>query len=429
MIRKFLSQNFSISLRSLGLFRIGIGTLLLVDLISRLIYGYDLISPQGLIPVDQALQALKDKSILSLYLISAHDFYFYFLIVLSFISYTCYLAGYRTRFFGVLSLALLFSIQNRNPFVLHGGDILLRMFLLLSLFLPMQSYSWSSGWKAENGRFFSFATLALFVQIGLMYFFSALYKSGPEWLDGSALFYAFQNDWISNSLGQGLSQFPTLLKILTYATVALEFLVLPLIFVAFKLRPLRWALFISLFLFHLGIFITMDIGTFPFVCMLGSFLFYPGASSKTVSDFHLGFANAASGVILILVIVSNLLFFIQPEGFKPLKLALQNLGVYQKWSMFSPSPAKSNISFELITNRLYYPDAKKNYPSHHWQKFFMQIARPHNSTVLNLFGTYLCKNTKPSELRIFLHETSLTPSRNEKTIPLYSASCEATDAI
>ncbi len=428
MTSRYLNEIFSINLGSLGLFRIGIGVLLLCDLISRIIYGYDLISPDGVFSVRQAFKVLEGKSILSVYLISESLWYFYFLLVLSVVCYVSYLVGFKEKIFGVFSLILFYSIQNRNPFVLHGGDILLRVFLLLSLFLPIGSYSICSKSNNKTEGYASIVTATLFVQIGIMYFFSALYKTGPEWLSGSALFYALKLDWTSNSFGQSLTAVPQILRILTYFILGLEILILPLLFVKFKRTIIRGSLFVALFFFHICIFMTMDIGTFPFVCLLGVFILFPSKSSRIQSNFDLNFKNTSAMLILSLMIFNNVYYYIQSENTGFTKSLLVNSGLYQKWSMFSPSPAKTNVRL-VIKTELDSIDTRQAFPTHHWQKYFMQMVRPKNSELVNLFSEYLCRKYSANSIRIIVNVRDSVTNADLRSQRLDSTECEAFRAI
>jgi hypothetical protein len=190
--------------------------------------------------------------------------------------------GYRTRLATVIVWVLVVSIQARNPFVLSGADSLLRVLLFWAMFLPLGAvWSIDAYRQADKPRlsmrFLSFGTIGIFLQIGFMYWFTAILKSSPAWRsDGTALYYALNAGHITRPFGEYLSQFPELLRVLTHASLALEVLAPVLLFSPFLTGPLRTLAVASVMAFHLGIFLTMDVGIFPWtsascmVCFLPS---------------------------------------------------------------------------------------------------------------------------------------------------------------
>lgn len=194
----------------------------------------------------------------------------------------CMLVGYRTRWATVLVWIFVVSIQARNPFVLSGADTLIRVLLFWMMFLPLGA-RWSidsmgaqDGRQSLSNRFVSFATAGLFLQVAFMYAFTALLKSGPEWrTEGTALYYALGAEHITKPFGEFLHQFPELLRFLTHASLALEFLVPVLLFVPFRNGPARTIACASIVLFHTGIFLTMDLGLFPWTSASAMAAFLP----------------------------------------------------------------------------------------------------------------------------------------------------------
>jgi hypothetical protein len=176
------------------------------------------------------------------------------------------LLGYHTRLATIVSWVLLVSLQNRNPFIGQGGDDLLRMLLFWGIFLP-----WGRVWSRdargkpapEQLEYFSPATVAYVVQLALLYWCTALLKSGGEWTqDGTALYYAFSLDQVLLPGGRLLYPYPDLLRVLTFGAYFIE-LLLP--FVLFFPVGVRWwrLLFIGIMVgFHLTISVTLFVGLF-----------------------------------------------------------------------------------------------------------------------------------------------------------------------
>mgnify|MGYP005653376383 FL=1 len=100
--------------------------------------------------------------------------------------------GFKTRFFSVLSLVLLISLQNRTPLLMQGGDSLLSAVLFWACFLPMGArYSLESvknsldpikdHRKGLVNKHLSISSGAILIQAMSVYFFSAFLKTGAEW--------------------------------------------------------------------------------------------------------------------------------------------------------------------------------------------------------------------------------------------------------
>jgi hypothetical protein len=176
---------------------------------------------------------------------------------------------------------LLLSIQWRNPLVGGAEGPLLRLLLFWSMFLPLGAY-WSIDRALEGGprrlstRFLSVATVGLFLQIAFVYWFTAALKSGPEWrVDGTAIYYALSIDQIAKPIGHYLLGFPELLTLMTFATFGLEAIGPLFLFFPFFTGPVRTAAVLAFMSLHFGIWLTMDIGIFPWISAFCMVCFLP----------------------------------------------------------------------------------------------------------------------------------------------------------
>ena len=196
------------------------------------------------------------------------------------------LIGYRIHLATFIVWLLMISIQFRNPLVLNAGDILLHLLLFWSIFLPIGAI-----WSVDRARlsklpdapqrlsmqFFSLATVGLFMQIAFVYWFTAIWKSGDEWLvDGTALYYTLSNDQLTTQLGSYLLNFPTVLTIMTFATLALEVLGPFALFSPVLTGPVKTATVMAFMSLHLGIWLTMEVGLFHWVNAFCMDCFLPG---------------------------------------------------------------------------------------------------------------------------------------------------------
>jgi Vitamin K-dependent gamma-carboxylase len=177
---------------------------------------------------------------------------------------------------------VLLSIQWRNPLVLNDGDVLLRLLLFWGMFLPLGAcWSVDRALKAVpprlSMRFLSLATVGLFMQVAFMYWFTAIQKSGPEWRsDGTAIYYALSLDQTVTPIGTYLLNFPELLEMLTLNTILLEAFGPFLLFFPLFTGPVRTGAVLAFMSLHFGIWLTMDIGIFPWISAFCMVCFLPG---------------------------------------------------------------------------------------------------------------------------------------------------------
>ncbi|WP_426061902.1 hypothetical protein [Hymenobacter sp. B1770] len=185
------------------------------------------------------------------------------------------LLGYHTRVATVGTWLLLVSLQNRNPFIGQGGDDLLRMLLFWGIFLP-----WGRVWSLDGRTqpapsrydYFSAATVAYIVQLALLYWCTALLKSGAEWTQtGTALYYAFSLDQVLLPVGRWLYPYPELLRFLTFGAYYTELLLPFALFIPVGVPWWRMLVVGVLVGFHLTISVTLFVGIF-FLVNLASIL-------------------------------------------------------------------------------------------------------------------------------------------------------------
>lgn len=298
--RAKLSEVVGIDPRSLALFRISLGLILLVDLATRASDFGAFYGPEGFLSVAESIRESGPWS-WSLYWLSESPW----LVAAGMVAAACcaaaMLAGYQTRWATALSWVLLVSLQNRNPLVLNAGDTLLRLLLFWSIFLPLGKI-WSLDSRRSNRRIedkldpvLSPATLAILVQVALMYWMSGLIKMNGMWLGfnpwdvaadpaslrdttvgGPALIRTFGYDMYTRPLAGVLLQHPEMLRWMALGTVALEFGGPMLLFSPLLTRYVRVLLIVGFLLLHAGIELTLHVGLFSYVALAGWTVFIPG---------------------------------------------------------------------------------------------------------------------------------------------------------
>lgn len=198
--------------------------------------------------------------------------------------YACYTLGLFTRVMQVLALVCLTSTNSRNLFVEDGGVSTLIALCLWSAFLPLgDRFSLDAILRAAKlphvrarvaarrrlqKPVTSFAVLALFLQILVIYVLNAAQKSGETWHDGSAVHYVLWQARINTPFGFWLAQHEPawFSPFATRGTILVESAIPLLLAYPYRrwTRTLGFALACGL---HLGIAAVMSLGPFSYAMM------------------------------------------------------------------------------------------------------------------------------------------------------------------
>lgn len=275
-----VKKVFTLDLRALALMRIGMGFLILLDLFIR---GADLeahYSNSGVLPLDVLFAHNWGEFNLSIHTISGLWQVQLVLFIIAAVFAVMLMLGYRTRLASIASWFLLLSLQNRNPMILQGGDDLFRMILFWGMFLPWGvRYSIDSinkGISYIDHRYCGMAGVAYMMQVGFVYFFSAMLKTSAEWHEeGTALYYALSLDQMVLPLGKVIYPYPELLKALTVSVWYMEVLVMFLFFIPVYTTFFRTIGVLAIISLHLGIAGTLYVGLFFIIGIITIFGLFP----------------------------------------------------------------------------------------------------------------------------------------------------------
>ncbi|WP_248515749.1 HTTM domain-containing protein [Salinarchaeum laminariae] len=265
-------RRVEIDLRALAAFRIGLGSLIVLDLLLRTRDFTAFYTNDGVLPTKALYSDYTDVHSLHAWLGE------WWLVALLFVVAAAVgvalVVGYRTRTVTLISFLLLFSLHNRNPMVLNGGDILFRLLVFWAIFLPLGE-RWSIDARRidrERSSVATMATFAVLAQIVIMYVSNFVHKTnGQDWIQGKAVAYILHLDQFSVFLGPYLAEYTGLLKLFTWGWLFLMALS-PFLFV---LTGWPRAVVATGFMgMHLGMLVTMQIAIFPLVVVVGLLLFY-----------------------------------------------------------------------------------------------------------------------------------------------------------
>jgi len=275
----------SIDLRSLALFRIFLGLMVLVDVLRR---SFDLsafYTDAGVLPRAALIESgLNNVNQWSLLLANGQAWFVGLVFILTALSALAMMLGYRTRVATILCWVLLISIQVRNPIVLSGADIVYRLLLFWAMFLPLGA-RWSVDQlhrapampAGDEKAICSVGSLALLLQVLFIYFFAALLKDHPYWhTEGLAMFYAFSHQFFNTPVSRWLLQYPDTLRGLSFAVYYIELLVPWIAFIPFWNGPLRtFTAFFFIFFHIVGIGLTLHVEQFLWICSVAWIPFLP----------------------------------------------------------------------------------------------------------------------------------------------------------
>ncbi len=281
-----LARMFGADLRSLAVFRIVLGVIVLLDLIGKSGDARTLYSDDGIFLRTYA-QMYVSADRWSLMFANGSVVFTYAFLLITAATAICVMLGYRTRLAVIVLWILVISIQTRNPYHLFGADTLTRSLLFWGMFLPLGSV-WSLDSKNTDRdsieartlslHFMSVGTLALFLQIAFMYWFTMLLKTGDEWRsDFTALWWTYGSLHLASPFGHWLQQFPEFLKALTLLTTMVETVAPFLLFIPFRNGKFCMVGIVALMGLHVGILLTLTIGIFPAVSALCMVCFLPSA--------------------------------------------------------------------------------------------------------------------------------------------------------
>lgn len=270
----WLAQGWTLDPRSLAIFRIGVAAILLYDLNLR---SPDLVTMYGadsVIPIAMIQETVSFPWNWAPFLIS--DAWGWQLAM--FLIFACCAVllgvGWQTRWMTIACWIFIASLQDRVPTVQSSGDVLVRMLLFWSMFMPLgQVWSvdaWLSGRKRPDlTPICSAASFAFVGQLCLIYVVAGVYKLSGLWFEGRALDYALRLDQYGSPLGAWFLQFPLLLKFLSWSTLALELGGPLLLFVPWGNAWWRIGMVLSFVGLHIGIHYCMFVGLFSEICIAG----------------------------------------------------------------------------------------------------------------------------------------------------------------
>jgi hypothetical protein len=261
------------------IYRILIGLLVLQSTIIHVLpaatfwYG-----PNGVIPIEDVKKYfwLNCPRFDALLLLPATDQSVYLFFYL-FIAFTVMMIfGVLTRQSVIMVAAGLVSLHHHQPFNINGGDTFMRIATILLCFCDCGKY-WSVDslirrWRRQplkNALTNPWAQRLIQVQLAIAYWQTFCCKIvGPQWLDGTAVYYATRLDDMLKFNPPFLNSL-AFCKVLTWYTLIIEFALWT--FIWFK--ECRYWILAGAFILHFGIDMTINLPVFEWVFIATLVLF------------------------------------------------------------------------------------------------------------------------------------------------------------
>ena len=449
MTRESFHNVFAVDLRSLALLRVALAALGLIDLVIRAGDLGAFYTDQGAFPRQAALEYYRSKTVVSLHLLSGDSAIQAALFLVAGVALVALLLGYRTRMAAFWAFVLLASIHVRTPPLLQAGDTLLRVLFFWSLFLPLgarcsldavlnprPSPPSSPSPPLATHRHFSVGSAALLLQVAMVYVCSALFKTGAEWrVDGTAIYYALQLDYMVTPVGAWLRQWNDLLPVLTRLVYYFELIAPFFLFCPVFSTALRGLLLPAFAVMHLAFGLCLQIGLFPWVSAAALIPFIPAvawdwlgrriaAKGVRLGEFARAFlplrdsshqtgriGSAACAFFLLYTAAWNAASLPQTAFAMPasLKWIGELTQLEQTWDMFAPQPSQSNGWFimpglladgtavDVYRRTISPPERKKPrdgsayFANYRWRKFLLTLAHKQHESYRFYYGRYLCQ--------------------------------------
>ena len=368
-LSEILEKSFSLDLRSLALFRVGLAALVLADLLQRSRNLTAFYTAQGVSP----LPPFSERSTLPFplwpHLWNDSAVFQTGLFILSGLVALAMMAGFRTRWAVFLMWLSTVSLHNRSPVILYGADQMIGTLLFWSMFLPLGARFSIDGLirpaSKDRHRIFSAATAALCLQTVMLYSSATLSKlATPEWAAGSALHHALIRKIHVTTLAEKLLAVgDPWLAVLNYTVLVIQAAGPIVLFFPSSTPRLRILTILVFCLMHAGFGVFFNLGLFPWAGCAAMLAFLPPVvwkarvSTDSFRDPGL-FGRVSSMTVALCLGIAVLLWISALPGFaypplRPLYQIGSRLHIRQEWGMFSGPRLVDNkilrISGELET--------------------------------------------------------------------------------
>ena len=277
-----VKQAWSLDMRSLSVFRVGLALVPLSDLVLRSRYIIEHYTDMGIYP-RWAYQIIGETA--TTFSLHAANGQLWYQILLFFIHgffALWILFWYKTKIATLIVWWLTVSLQNRNMLIQSGADDLLRMLLFWSLFLPLDRYfSWDKNRygmlpKTSLSGILSLGPVAFILQQLALYWVTAYFKLWPAWFgNGNAVYQILALETFHLPLSDITFQFTSVMRFATHASMFVEFFWPLLLVLPFWNTGARMVGILLIVGLHMGIMTHISVGIFPWISIVSILAFLP----------------------------------------------------------------------------------------------------------------------------------------------------------
>lgn len=340
----FYFMLWGVDSRGLAVVRCGLSVIIILDLFVRSTDSISHYSSFGVVS-QESIRNFASETLFSLYFLQSSIVFQKILFLLTALAAFSLFIGYYTRISCFFCWLLVMSLHNRNILILNSGDDLLRFLLFWGIFMSMgESFSVDClSRKRGNKKYVDGFSWRL--QLSWMYLESYILKNGDIWKQGFGSFNALSDIQFTTRFGQIMLEY-TPLSILIYASHTV--LIIELLLSVFIMFPnlmisskgkIYWfsqcMQFIGFFLvtmLHVGFAACMEIGFFPYIPIITSFVLVPSVFWDWIFDRKQKESETVTtnceAIFNFLVIVSNILgiktFINQSNTSKTNKISIIN---------------------------------------------------------------------------------------------------------
>lgn len=182
------------------------------------------------------------------------------------------LIGLYTRAASIVVFILVASLHQRNLYIVHSGDTMLRVTGFFLMFAPagaaLSLDRLRNIWKGKEGAAPTprapWAQRIIQIEMCTLYFMTFWSKStGPSWVDGTAVYYVQHlEQFYRFPLPSFLHSLP-MAKVETWFTLAVEFSLGTLVWI----KELRYWILLAGLLLHLGLEYSMNVPMFQWIAL------------------------------------------------------------------------------------------------------------------------------------------------------------------
>ena len=406
---RWAAATFTLDARSLAVYRIGLGLLLLADCLLRTRDFRLMFAADGMFPLETLFRYHADSTLWSAAFLIDADWWSGVVLATEGLAGLALAAGYRTRTATLVGWIALVSVIRRTSPAVNAGDIWLACQMFWSMFLPLGARwsvdAWRSGSRERApqpaGAVRSVASAALVLQLAAVYLGAGLAKCNADWFAGDALVHALSVHDHGTVVGMALGSLAWLTRPLQWGVLLVE-IGLPLILLAVPRAVVRGTIVALFIAFHASIWLAMTVGLFAAIGIVAWLPLIPTAAwtrgRAEAAPAPVGLGRTASWACGLAGLVAGASFIHQvtPLGRRPLPrpvvAAINLCCLPQEWAMFGGVPAQEQWVYgrglladgslvDLLRGGRPLEDERPaggftTLPHHRWHKFLWVLPQP-----------------------------------------------------